>query len=373
MREPDTGEPTGLLIEQADSLARNRLPDWTEEQYKAGVLGVVQIAHGYGITGVTDADANEALLKAYHAIDSKEALQIHVVASISTPFGHRETPLDYDEIESLRDRYASENVDTRFVKIYLDGVPTAARSAAMLAPYNNNADFPNDYCGPLHVHEPILSQDIAALEKRGFTVKLHTAGDRAVRCALDAIEKAYDLSGRSDLRHELAHAGLVDAADLNRFQELNVVADLSPYIWYPAPIIDSIRYAVGVRAEQYWPIKNLLESGALLLAGSDWPAAVSSMDPRKGVQAMVTRRDPDGTSEDALWPEQAIRLGQALKIFTLDSALSQRRESVTGSITVGKWADLIVLDQNLFESDPDDIAATVVEMTMFHGRVVARK
>ncbi|MFT4583528.1 MAG: putative amidohydrolase YtcJ [Gammaproteobacteria bacterium] len=135
MREPDSGEPTGLLIEQADSLVRNRLPDWTEEQYEAGVAEMVRIAHGYGITGVTDADVNETLLKAYHALDEKGDLQIHVVACISPPYGHRETPLDYDGIELLRDRYASPNVDTRFAKIYLDGVPTAARSAAMLAPY----------------------------------------------------------------------------------------------------------------------------------------------------------------------------------------------------------------------------------------------
>ena len=200
------------------------------------------------------------------------------------------------------------------------------------------------------------------------------AGDRAVRCALDAIEKAHDLSGRSDLCHELAHSGFVDAADLHRFQQLNVVADLSPYIWYPAPIIDSIRHAIGARAEQYWPIKDLLESGASLLAGSDWPAAVSSMDPWKGIQAMVTCRDPSGRSDrGALWGEQSIQLSEALKIFTLDGARAQRTESVTGSISLGKWAGLIVLDQNIFEINASEIAATIVKMTMVHGQVVAQK
>ena len=303
MREAETGEPTGLLLEEADASARSRLPDWSAEQYRAGVLEMVRIANGYGITGVTDADASEALLKSYHVADRTGALSLYVAASISTPYGHRETPLDYAQVEALRDRYCSPRVDTRFVKIYEDGVPTAARTAAMLAPYLPDRDFPDGFSGLLHVDETTLAADISELEKRGFTVKLHTAGDRAVRTALNAIEKAHTLSGRSDLRHELAHAGFIDPVDIPRFRQLNVVADLSPYIWYPSPIIESMREALGERAGQYWPIRDLLEAGAPLLAGSDWPAAVSSMDPWIGIGAMVTRRDSSDSTSEALWPE----------------------------------------------------------------------
>jgi predicted amidohydrolase YtcJ len=373
IRDALSGEPNGLLFEAADTQARSRLSDWSMAQYMAGVREMVRIANAYGITGVTDADASEPLLAAYQSVAESGALKVHVVASISTPFGPRDGPLDYAHIEALRDRYGAPNVDTRFAKIYEDGVPTAARTAAMLQPYRTDARFPAGYRGALHVDEATLSHDMAELEKRGFTVKIHTAGDRAVRTALNAIENAHAISGRSDLRHELAHAGFVDESDIVRFKQLNAVADLSPYIWHPSPIMRSIVDAVGARGEHYWPIRDLLESGASLLAGSDWPAAVSSMDPWRGIAAMVTRRDPRGTTTGALWPEQAISLEQALKIFTLDGARAQRRDATAGSLTVGKTADLVVLDQNLFAIPPDAIANTLVDMTVFAGEVVYTK
>ncbi len=373
LRDAATGEPDGRLLEEADSVVRNRLPDWTEAQYRAGVLEMTRIANAYGITGVTDADASEPLLRAYRDVDQSGALSVYVAASISTPYGHRDSPLDCARIDTLRDRYASALVDTRFAKIYQDGVPTSARTAAMLEPYLPHADFAPGHSGILHVDETTLARDLAELEQRGFTVKLHTAGDRSVRVALNAIDRAHALSGRSDLRHELAHAGFIAPPDIPRFRELNVVADLSPYLWHPSPIIDSIVSAIGERGRRYWPIRDLLESGAPLLAGSDWPAAVASMNPWIGLEALVTRRDPSGETPGALWPEQAIRLEQALKIFTLDGARALRRETETGSLEVGKSADLIVLSRDLFRIAPGEIADTVVDLTYFRGRVVHRR
>jgi predicted amidohydrolase YtcJ len=370
IRDPQTGEPNGLLIEEADVSARSQVPDWTAEQYRAGVLEMVRIANGYGITGMTEADASEPLLKVYQDVDRAGKLSLHLAASISTPYGARDTPLDYDHIEALRDQYASDHVDTRFVKIYEDGVPTGARTAAMLAPYMPHEDFPEGFNGLLHVDEATLTKDLTELEKRGFTVKIHTAGDRAVHVSLNAIEKARAASGRSDLRHELAHAGLVAPADIPRFQQLNVVADLSPYIWFPSPIMQSVLDAIGKRAEHYWPIRDLLEAGAPVLTGSDWPAAVPSMDPWIGIETIVTRRNPSGETPGALWPEQAISLEQALRIFTIEGAKALRLETETGSLKVGKYADMIVLGQNLFSINPDDIADTRVDMTLFAGEVV---
>ncbi|MGD9603162.1 MAG: amidohydrolase [Gammaproteobacteria bacterium] len=364
------GEPTGLLLEEADSLARNRLPDWSDAQYLAGVEEMVRIAHRYGITAVNDADASEPLLRAYHAADAAGRLKMRVAASLSTPYGRRTTPLDSATFEALRDRYASAHVDTRFVKIYLDGVPTSARTAAMLAPYQPHPDFPAGHTGAVHVDADVLGQDIAAFEARGFTVKLHTAGDRAIRVALDAIEAAHRVSGRTDLRHELAHAGFIDETDLPRFRALNVAADLSPYLWYPSPINDSIVGAVGERGRHYWPIRTLAEAGVALLAGSDWPAAVASMDPWIGLATMVTRRDPAGRAAGALWPAQAIDLERALAIFTRDGARALRIEHHAGTLNPGKSADVIVLDRDLLQTAPDALASTQVDMTFFAGECV---
>jgi len=209
------------------------------------------------------------------------------------------------------------------------------------------------------------------LDNAGFTVKIHTAGDRSVRVALDAIEAARKANGRSGLRHELAHAGFIHDEDMPRFEALNVVADLCPYIWSPSPIIDSVIAAVGVeRGAEYWPIKSLIESGAPILSGSDWPAAVATMNPWPGIESMVTRQDPSAQYPGKLWPEQAISLEQALHIFTRENSLALKKAKLTGTIEVGKSADMITLNHNLFEVPVGDISETQVLKTWFAGRVV---
>ena len=149
-------------------------------------------------------------------------------------------------------------------------------------------------------------------------------------------------------------------------------ADLSPYLWYPRPIISSIAGAVGDRALQYWPIRDLLESGANVAAGSDWPSVAESMNPRPAIEAMVTRRNPHTNDPQTYWAEQAISLAQALKIFTLDGARAYRLEDLTGSVEVGKSADLVVLDRDYLETPPDEVRDIQPVMTMVGGEVVYR-
>ena len=370
VRESDGVTPNGLLLEQADVDARARIPDWSAAQYLAGVREMMRIAHGFGIVGINDADASESLLKAYQATDVAGELDIYVAASITTPYGARSEPLNYTHLEQLRDEFASPHVDTRFVKIYEDGVPTTARTAAMLSPYLPGDGFDDTHDGWLHVDEETLTNDIRELESRGFTVKMHTAGDRSVQVALNAIERAHQLSGRKDLRHELAHAGFIAEQDVPRFAKLNAVADLSPYIWYPSPLNDSVVSALGERGRHYWPIQDLLAAQAPVLTGSDWPAAVASMDPWIGIETMVTRKPPGAKDGPALWASQAVTLDRVLKMFTLDGARALRRATDTGSLVVGKSADLIVLDRDLFAVPHWEIAGTQVLQTWFEGRLV---
>ncbi|WP_321393649.1 amidohydrolase [Emcibacter sp.] len=372
VRDPGTGEPNGILLEEAQILMEGQLPDWTDKQYLAGVREMARIANGYGITGIKDANAREPILKAYKAVDQAGDLNIRVAASISTPYGHREEPLDYERISRLQKTFASERVNTWFVKLFDDGVPTVSRTAAMLEPYIHDDHFPENYRGKLHLSEDVMTKDVAELEKRGFTVKIHTAGDRSIQTALNAIERAHKISGRFDLRHELAHAEFIAPEDIPRFRELNVVADLSPYLWHPSPIVQSIFDAVGEEKSRknLWHVRDLLEAGAPVLAGSDWPAAVPSMNPWVGIEAMVTRKDPYGKTPGSLGPDQAISLEQALRIFTIEGAKALRLDKVTGSIKVGKSADMIVLDHNIFETEADKIADTKIEMLLFDGDII---
>ncbi|MCV6626152.1 MAG: amidohydrolase, partial [Cellvibrionaceae bacterium] len=303
------GKPNGVVVE-AFGLIQQRMP-WKPEQYKAAAAYVVKTANRFGITGIKGTSMPAAEAEGFRQQEQQGKLSLHVAMAQATPYGHRHKPLDVAVYDKIRQSFKDSAIDANFIKIFMDGVPTAARTAAMLAPYTVVAGQQATR-GALHIPADLLTRDVVALDKAGYTIKIHTAGDRSVRVALDAIEAARKANGDSGLRHELAHAGYVDAADMPRFKQLNAVADLCPYIWSPSPIIDSVIAAVGnPRAERYWPIKDLVESGAPVLAGSDWPAAVASMNPWPGLESMVTRADPTGQFPGTLWAEQAVSLEQA--------------------------------------------------------------
>ncbi|MGI9284606.1 MAG: amidohydrolase, partial [Pseudomonadales bacterium] len=367
-KDATTGQPTGIVIEAFGYLKDNL--HWSEQQYEEAAAHALKTANSYGITGLKATALAEGELKAFHSLAQNGAISAHVATALVTPYGHRQEPLDIAGLQALRDKYRAPNVHTDFAKIFMDGVPTASRTAAMLAPYTlaeKGAEFTN---GQLHIAPELLTTDIKALDKAGFTVKIHTAGDRSVRVALDAIESARKANGRSGLRHELAHAGYVDPQDIDRFAALNVIPDFSPYIWFPSPIMDSVLTAVGERGEQYWPTKTLLASGAFVAIGSDWPAAVPSINPWPGIEALVTRADPYANTPEMLWQEEAITLERALRIFTYNSARALKLEEETGSIETGKSADLIVLNHNLFKVPITEVSDTQPTMTFFAGKRV---
>jgi predicted amidohydrolase YtcJ len=148
------------------------------------------------------------------------------------------------------------------------------------------------------------------------------------------------------------------------------VADLCPAIWFPCAItVANNKVLPEARANRYWPNRDLWESGALLAAGSDWPV-VGLPDPWFGFEGMVTRRNPKGTYPGALWPEQALDVATVIEIYTRNPATAMGIAGITGSIESGKSADLAVLDRNLFECDPEDLADTKVLQTYFEGRKV---
>jgi predicted amidohydrolase YtcJ len=222
----------------------------------------------------------------------------------------------------------------------------------------------------MHIDPELLKKDVVELDRRGFTVKMHAAGDYSVRAGLDAIEAARKANGNSGRHHELAHAGFVTEQDVPRFGKLDAIPDFCPVLWHPSSIIEAVIAATGERGKHYWPTRSLLDTGAQIAAGSDWPAAVPDENPWTGVEAFVTRQDPRGDVKGALWPEEAITLQEALKIYTLNGARALRLENQTGSLVVGKSADLIVLDRDLFAVPITQVGKTQVVQTWFEGRVV---
>jgi len=363
------GTPNGILLEAAADIMWRTIPDWTVEQYVAATIESVRIANSYGITSIKEANATPAILQAFNTVDAQGALTLHAALCLQGSTGSRNTPIDYTSLIAMRDKGRSRHVHTEFVKIFLDGVPTPARTAAMISPYVADAQHGSDFAGNLHVAPNLLARDLVELDRRGFTVKIHAAGDRAVRVALDAVEAARRVNGSSGLHHEIAHAGYIDPQDIPRFATLDVIPDFSPILWHPSPIIAAVLSAVGSeRGLLYWPTKTLLASGALVASGSDWPSAVPDQNPWIGIEALVTRQDPRGKTPGALWEAEAIGLDDALRIYTLNGARALRIDTETGSITTGKFADFIILDRDLFKVPVTEVGDTQVLETWFEGQ-----
>ena len=249
------------------------------------------------------------------------------------------------------------------MKFSLDG-NLQHRMAAVLQPYAGSAD---EY-GTLAFDAQTLNAIATRLDAEGFQLHFHAVGDAAVRQALDAIEVAVETNGPRDRRHQVAHLVLIDPADLLRFARLGVVADFQA-LWAKAgkDRDEDVALLGAERARRLIQIRSILGSGARVVLGSDWQS--ESMDPLYGIQVAVTRQ-PVGAQAEPWLPEERISLEDALAAYTINGAWLARQENETGSIEVGKAADLVGLSDNLFDIDAREIANTTVEITMIGGEVV---
>jgi predicted amidohydrolase YtcJ len=370
VRDGDTGEAVGLLVEKASALAERALLQSIENpagREIASTRRAVEILNSYGVTAYQDANTTLPMLRALKALDRKGQLNAWCVGSLPAFDTLTGTEVYGEALIAKRHQFRSAHVRPDFVKLFMDGVPMT-RTAAMLDPYKADARGHVAVCRS-YLPIPEVVRWISRAEELGLAVKVHCAGDAAVRDTLDAIEIVRDFRGPGPAHH-IAHASFIDPADIPRFKRLNVVADLCPAIWFPCAITVANSAVIdSERANRYWPNRDLHQSGALLAAGSDWPV-VGLPDPWFGLEGMVIRRNPKAGYRGALWAEQALDLATVIEIYTSNPAQAMGLGDITGSIEPGKSAELIVLDRNLFECAADDLADTKVLETYFEGRKV---
>ena len=226
--------------------------------------------------------------------------------------------------------------------------------------------------GELNYAPEQLDALVAALVRQGFSVHIHAIGDRAVRVALSSLEAAGARRGKGSARHQLAHIEVIQPEDVARFRTLGVIANFQPLWAYADPYITDLTLPAlsPETVRRIYPIGSALRAGVALAFGSDW--SVTSPDPLAGIQVAVTRRGPDGRSEPFL-PDEAIPLASALAAYTIGSARALGLEAETGSIEVGKLADLVVLSQDLFELPATRIASARVLLTLLEGEPTYRE
>lgn len=358
---------TGFFLEQAGKPLQAVVPPRTDTDYKMAAQKAISELNKVGIIGVKDSYVFDKEYKAWKALDDEGSLTANVALSWGWPSDNNLTQEQKQQAFKKMAKPSSGHLNTMFAKMTLDGIPPT-KTAAMLAPYN---PVEQKILGTLNYSETLLATNLMWLDSNGYTTQVHAVGDRASRTMLNAVEKMRELQGNSGLRHEIAHACIVDPSDIARFSELNVVPNFSPIFWYPSPIQTGLEKILGKeRATRNCEMKTLSENGSLPTGGSDWPVS-PDVNPWKAMESMVTRQDPNGLSPDeTLWPEQRVTIEQAIEMYTINGAMAQRIDKQSGSIEVGKSADMLVLSQNVFEAEPSEIGETEVITTVFEGKTI---
>lgn len=364
-RDPKSGAAVGSLQEGAGSLVASKMPPAGDAKRDEGLRYAIRYLNALGITAVQDASVNEDELKAYRRLDEAGELSLHVTASIWWERGKGTEQID--GIKRLRSEYTKGHVDAATVKIMQDGV-MENYTAAMLEPYLLPGK--NDVRGIPMVEPGKLKEAVTRLDAEGFQVHFHAIGDGAIRQSLDAVEAARAANGDLGHRHHISHLQLIDEADVPRFKALGVVANYQPLWAYADEYITelTIPFIGAERSSHMYAINSLLKSGATVAFGSDW--SVSSPNPFWQMETAITRLGALGETTEPFLPDEAIGLADAIAAFTINAAYTNRIDKDTGSVEVGKRADLAVLDRNLFDIPPVELSDTKVLVTLFGGEAV---
>jgi predicted amidohydrolase YtcJ len=347
--DPD-GTPTGFVHDFAvlglsraghATLTEHVRPNFAPDNQYRRLVASLDKAIGYGITTLVEPQNSLDDLALFERALAEGTLRSRLVAALFHPRGT--TAEDLDAFEEAKRRFDDDRFRVAPVKLYIDDV-LEPHTAALLEPYANDPGT----SGHTFYEPAEFAAVVTELQRRGFQTFTHATGDRGIRTALDAIEAARGANGPGDGRHQLVHVELVSPDDLARFADLGVVACMQPR--HAAPdIVDVWRAAVGTeRASLPFPWRSLRDAGATLAFSSDWN--VAEMDPLVGMYSALTRADLNGAN--AWTTEQTLDLEAIVHAYTMGSAYANFAEGDRGSITPGKYADLVALSEDLFEVEP---------------------
>jgi predicted amidohydrolase YtcJ len=362
-----TGRPTGMLHEEAIQWARFRVPITPDRDWEEGVKYGQALCNRHGITGVLDALVTERHLRVYRTLDKAGALTVRVAGTaIVEPSDTAEGALR--RIEGFRRDYRSPMLHVHSAKFFLDGV-LENRTAAMIENYADKQGGNS----PVMFGENHLRELFVAFDAARFQIHCHVIGDKAARAALDALEAALEINGAWPSLHQLAHVQCLDPADIPRFANLGVMPNIQALWARNEPSITDVAIPMlgPQRSQWIYAFRSLIDAGADVALSSDW--GVSTLNPFQIIETAMTRQPPDrGRDHPPFLPEQCLKLQECVKAYTVNAAAAAWRARDTGSLAVGKYADLIILDRDLFAIDPYDIGDTQVLLTLLAGKEVHR-
>jgi predicted amidohydrolase YtcJ len=363
------GEPNGLLREDAARLVERLLPPASEEAKREAVILATNIMSSFGITSFIVASVRPHNIQTFAELSAEGVMKQRVRGCI---VWEPADGTDYNISERLieaRAHYTRARFRLDCVKIFVDGVPTESHTAAMLSPYVDGGDVSRPEKGLLLVEQNALNSSVTRFDQQGLHIKFHAAGDGAVRAAIDAVAAARAENGSGGPIHAVGHNSFVDMVDIPRVRDLDMAWEFSPYIWYPTGITSDILAAVGEqRMERFIPIRDAVDTGALVVVGSDW-SVVPSVNPWLAIETMVTREVPGG-GERELSSQEAVSLEEAFAIMTRNGARLMGHSDRVGTLQIGMLADLIVTETNPFREPIETVHDTRVLMTFIEGEKV---
>jgi len=373
LRDPRSGEPTGLLEEDsAMNLVSSCIPAPSAGQRRKALALAIEEASRFGVTSVQDNSVQSTTFTdafgwdnflAYEQLKQEGKLRIRITEWL--PFG---APLAWlkDMRRSGGGSSAADPGDpwlkTGALKAFLDG-SLGSRTAALLDPYSDDATT----SGILRVEPVKLTAMAIERDRAGFQIAFHAIGDRANRVALDTFAAVLAAEGKRDRRDRVEHAQVVAPEDLTRFGELRLVASMQP-----SHLLDDQRWAeerVGaqrLRGAYAW--RSVLQAGAPLAFGTDYP--VESVDPLRGIYACLTRELPSGGPEGGWQPQERLTMEECIKAYTVGSAYAQFEEGRKGRLVPGMLADIIVFPVDITKIPPYDLLSTRVAMTIVGGQII---
>jgi predicted amidohydrolase YtcJ len=359
LKDPQTGEPTGILKDAAMDLVARHIPAPSFEEKLAAAEAALALAARVGLTSLTDMAYDTSNFEVYQELLRRGRLTCRL--SVYIPLA--EVGL-YSRLK-LKSPFGGEWLKIGGLKGFVDG-SLGSSTALFFEPYSDNPSSRGILADQMFP-EGIMEQRLREADRAGLQVAVHAIGDKANALLLDLYEKVMTTEGPRDRRWRVEHAQHLRPADIGRFGRLGVIASVQPY-----HAVDDGRWAeskIGPeRIRTTYAFGSLLRSGARLAFGSDW--TVAPLDPLTGICAAVTRRLIDGRAPDGWLPEQKISLEDAVRGYTVNGAYAEFAEDEKGSIEPGKLADLVVLDRDILALGPDSLPGAKCLMTIVGGRVV---
>lgn len=365
----ENGVPSGTVRESALGHVKSFMPRATPQMHIDAIKIVQSMFNAAGVTAHRTATGSEDGLKALQAAAADDLLTMHW--GVGLDVNYLESTYSFEErVQQIanRKKYESEYVKADYAKVFIDG-DLNGFGIRMLEPFEGTED---EY-GNLSIDPSNAAKWLTDFDQQGISVQFHAIGDGSIQVVVDAMEAAAEANGgKLQTRHYPDHNGLPTEEQIARIVELNGLIGFAPYFGFTFPgIHESYLQFVGPeRLDRLQPLRTALDAGAMIATGTDWAALPQIPFPI--IEGMLHRRNPWLPEGESVFnnPDQAITLDEAIRAYTLGGAFALLREDELGSIEVGKYADFIALDRNLFEIPIDDIDSTVVLRTVFAGRTV---